>query len=185
MHHHTDSRARGEDIAAWAPCASGPGGPRWNARLMLRAAALSGYGRLGCGKRRGRRGYGGSVTVAMHCWAAAAVETAVQDWRVGDVCPGADGPVVAFCFISISFAWKGDKSLAIPSLVLTEAVRSSSLASLPSMFWSIRLRSSSSRNARSSRIFMIDLSSLTLLIFSSSLAPSTSLSLRLSWMHFR
>jgi len=66
-----------------------------------------------------------------------------------------------------------------------EAVRSSSLASLPSMFWSIRLRSSSSRNARSSRIFMIDRSSLTLLIFSSSFAPSTSLSLRFSWMHFR
>lgn len=79
----------------------------------------------------------------------------------------------------------GDGCSWSSSLVLTEAVRSSSLASLPSMFWSIRLRSSSSRNARSSRIFMIDRSSLTLLIFSSSFAPSTSLSLRFSWMHFR
>lgn len=73
---------------------------------MFRAAALSGSkdGRLGRGRRRGRKGFGGVVRDVMYCWAdAGAAGPVVQDWRVGGVCPGADGPVVAFCFISISF----------------------------------------------------------------------------------
>ena len=61
---------------------------------------------------------------------------------------------------------------------------SSPLASLPSTFGSTLLLSCSSKNARSSLIFIIARSRRTLLILASSFAASTSFRRRLSWMHF-
>lgn len=67
----------------------------------------------------------------------------------------------------------------------TDGMPSSPLGSLPSTLCSIRFLNSLSKNARSSLIFVIPLSSLTLLVLASSLAASTSFSRRFSSMHFR
>jgi len=100
--------------------------------------------------------------------------------RVGGACRGVGGRVVAIA-VSQYYPYKHECRY----FEHTVAIRSSSLGSLPSTLCSILFLSSSSKKALSSRIFMMALSSLTLLVFASSFAVSTSFRRRLSCIHFR